>query len=99
MLGLYIGLTVIITGLAITQPTEPVLHVGATLAALGAVAVPATGYLFFRAALSDQRVRIERDLYPLVRNHLLHDSQFTAPTAPTVVDMQARRTAGKDTPT
>lgn len=98
LLALYIGLAVIITGLAAEQTAPLVLYVGVSIALAGAVAVPAEGYLVLRSTLREQRICVERELYAVVREHLVHDAQFTAPPeapTPTVVDF-ARRTVGKD---
>jgi hypothetical protein len=98
LLGLYIGLTVLVTGMSADGAIQAVLLVGATLAVTGAIAVPFAMVRVFRSALREQHERTERELYAVVREHLLYDSQFTAPPeAPTVVDFEARRAAGKDT--
>jgi hypothetical protein len=98
LLGLYIGLTVLITGMSAENSAKTVLQVGATLALTGALGVPVAGAHLLRTLLREQRIRTERELYAVVREHLLYDSQFTAPPeAQTVVNFEARRAAGKDT--
>lgn len=98
LLGLYIGLTVLVTGMSADGVIQAVLLVGATLAVTGAIAVPFAIHRVIRSELQEQRERTERELYAVVREHLLYDSQFTAPPeVPTVVDFsQARRVAGKE---
>ncbi|MFF3353346.1 hypothetical protein ACFYWN_11975 [Streptomyces sp. NPDC002917] len=98
LLALYVGLAVLTTALAAPERCATTLAIGASISITGAVGIPITGYRAIRDLLAAHRVATERELYAIVRKHILYDAQLTASTtAPTVVDInQARRLPPKE---